>query len=132
MKVARLVLGLILFAGLFCPCRGSAFSFPSTDPLERACCETCADEQQGVPDDSNGVPGDCECESGCCAPAFVPDKDDSWDSNAGNPLFSAIPFVSFFDILTSSPELASPAPVLWGATSLGTGSLLPDLGSLLI
>lgn len=123
---------MFLFAALFCPCRGLAFSIPSAHSVESACCETCPDEKQSRPGDSEGVPTDCGCEIGCCASFLVPDKGDSSDEDAGKTIIWAIPLAHNVEILVSFSRSASHAPDLFGSGCISIGSLLPDLSSLLI
>lgn len=129
-KIAKLVLGIVLFTGLFCPCGGFAISIPSPHSVESTCCDTCADEQQDMPDNSKDVP-DCSCQCVCCASFLVPDKEKDSDQDAKPHFFWAVPATHRFEISIPFPERTSLLPDSLSC-SICTGFLLPELGSLLI
>jgi len=130
--VARVVFGVFLITGFFCPCRGSAFSIRTAHSAESTCCEICAEERQGGPNGSDTAPVGCECESCCCDSFLVPDKDDHGTAYSLTTQFTVVPVVNPIEILAFFPHWHSPALDSSGDESPHVGSLLPDLGSLLI
>lgn len=131
-RTANLVMGVLLFTGLLCPCRGSSFFTISSSSVDLTCRESCATEKHGIPDETEGGPADCECEGGCCALFLIPNTEDSMGDHTGPRILWAVPAPHRIEIPVYLPASTSLLPHLLWASPVGIVPIFLELGSLLI